>query len=431
MYILMGEDMSGEILRFFKSESGFDRLLRAMYDAYNFHGRAFGAVRLTRPSAKEEAAISEFFRRDYFNQALIRISLADFERQMQKNFDEILSGENISLGEVLKEYIGKPSERKKPSTFAMTVLGEVLPDFLNTPAEAWLKEISTQTRRVYRAWSDRFLNAPKDVTDEIRAAAAALNNVPMGEKLVPLADYFILQESAISRRVVTHHEAHQNEPKACFVNSHDELFLKALACRFGADEKEKLYLCAGLIANGAISHVTVRGVLADDAACARYENANESHVLTLENLNHLNNVSAYGKVFIIEDPLIFAAVNEQLRHEKITLVNACNSSAFLYLLKLFKNTPLYYAGNMDCKGLVFADKLYLRHKNFIPWRYSREDYECVLSEGSVVLPNEKKNLALHNEQFASLLSLLKKSGKTASSIPLLPYFIEDIRNIVQ
>lgn len=100
----IGDEMRlEEIAKIFKSNVGFERILRAMVDTYLHHRRAFVAVRLTRPSIEEEFALLEFFKRDYYDQALIRISSADFERQIQKNFSA-----EVGLGEVLSHYIGKP-----------------------------------------------------------------------------------------------------------------------------------------------------------------------------------------------------------------------------------------------------------------------------------------------------------------------------------
>ena len=89
---------------------------------------------------------------------------------------------------------------------------------------------------------------------------------------------------------------------------------------------------------------------------------------------------------------------------------------------------MYYSGNMDYNGLKFADKLYLKFgKDFKPWRYSKADYEQILTDGDVLLPDKKKEMSLHNEDFASMLSQLRKIGRTASSMPLVPVLVEDIK----
>jgi uncharacterized protein (TIGR02679 family) len=415
-----------EIVKFFKSNLGFDRVLRAMYDMFLHHGRAFGAVRLTRPSEEEEDALSEFFNRDYYNQALIRIGLADFERQIHKNFSE------VSLGIVLAEYMGKPTVERhqgniqKSGTFASAILDETV-KFAETPAELWLKEISAQTRRAYRFWAEMYLSSPEAALSLIRTVASALNDISPSAKASSLAAFS---------------EKHTGSPTALdFTATHGKLFLKALACRFkqpapvSLEDCISLHLRAGLLTCGMLSSVTVAGVLAktdgqDDAACVHYGNLNQAFVLTLENISHFTSVSAIGgKVFVVEDPQVYASVLSQLGETKCTLINLAGgySAAFMYLLKLL-NVPTYYAGNMDYKGLELADKLFSECGNFIPWRYSREDYTRVLSENSTPLPDEKKNLAMHNETLASLLSFMKKTGKTAASMPLVPLYIDDIKN---
>lgn len=414
------------ILQFFKSNPGFDRILSAMYDMYAQYGRAFGAVRLTSPTEEEETVLSKFFSRDYYNQALIRIGLADFERQMCKNFLV-----DVPLGEVLAQYVGKPLtktvsfEAKKPTPFAAEVLA-LLPKFHGTPAELWLKEVATQTRRTYRASSERFLGDPKSTIRMIRQTAEALNNINPGRALVPLAEFS---------------EKYTGSPTAFnFTGTHGSLFLRALAAKFDVpaptttDGCVFLHFRAGLLSQGMLSGVTVFGVSAD-AACAHYEGLNQSHVLTLENISGYSHAVAHGgKVFVIEEPQIFSAVLAKLGGLKCTLVCPTGgfNAALVALLQLFRDTQIYFAGGMTYKGLDFADKMYVEfEKNFVPWRYTREDYAKVIAEGGAYLTGERRGLAMHNEQLASLLSHMKKTGKTASSAILVDDYVSDIKNSVQ
>jgi uncharacterized protein (TIGR02679 family) len=404
-----------EIISFFKSSNGFDRVLRAMHDVYLHHGRAFGAVRLTRPSIEEENALSDFFKRDYYDQALIRIGLADFERQIQKNFNN----PNAALSDILEEYAGKPKSPrlaiKKTSTFASAVLNEAC-KFEGTTAEIWLKEISTQTRRIYRSLSERY-HEDSNTINMIRTVAKALNNTNKSEELIPLAEF--------SKKHTDSHTALD------FHETLGSLFLKALACKFKLplpntlDECINLHFRAGLLSCGMLSSVTVNGLF------------DTCRTLTLENLADIKTFSAHNKkAFVLEDPQVFAAVSAMLNSLKCTIIcpTGGHNAAFMYLIKKLhaENISIYYAGNMNFKGLEPADKLYLEFgKGFIPWRYSREDYAQALSQGGIPLPDDKKNLAMHNSTLASMLSLLRKTGKTASSIPLIPFYAEDIKISVQ
>ncbi|MCL2356337.1 MAG: TIGR02679 domain-containing protein [Defluviitaleaceae bacterium] len=409
-----------QIMQFFKSNLGFERVLRAMFDMYVQYGRAFGAVRLPRPSAAEESALSKFFSRDYYNQALIRIGLADFERQLCKNFLA-----DVSLGDVLARYIGKPvrSETKKPTAFAAEVFA-LSAKFRNTSAEIWLKEVAAQTRRTYRAVADYYLADQKAAIRMIRQTADALNNT--GENLVPLAEFS---------------EKYTDSPGALdFSGTHGLLFLKALACKFDvqvpstAENSVFLHYRAGILSHGMLSTVTVFGLSAD-SACAHYENLNQAHVLTLENISSFTHATAHcNKVFILEEPQIFSAVSSQLTDVKCTIICPTGgfNAALVCLLKLFSETDMYFAGGMNYKGLELADKLYVEfEKNFVPWRYTREDYAKVIAAGDSWLTGEKRGLAMHNESLASLLSHMKKTGRTSSSTPLVEDYVSDIKKIVQ
>jgi len=389
-----------------------------MHDTYSHNGRIFGAVRLTRPTESEEAALSKFFKRDYHNQALIRIGLGDFERQIQKNFPE--EGEGFRLGDFLAEYMGTPKkqleETLQKGSFASVILSELLPKFDEPPAADWLKELSRQTRREYREWTERYNIEPTPVIEMLQSVSEALNNLPQEKKPTPLAKFS---------------EKFANSPYALdFHEKHGQLFLKALAFKFKqpvptcTEDCINLHLRAGLLTCGRISSVTM------------HEIQSGTQILTLENISCLEYISAHGgKVFIFEDPLIFNAVCERLNDCRCTIINPTNgnSAAFLHLLRIFlaAGNTMHYAGNINFKSLEFADKLCVDFgKNLIPWRYSREDYEFILSQKNFILPSEKKHISLHNETLASLLSLMRKTGRTASSMPLIPHYIEDIKNIV-
>jgi uncharacterized protein (TIGR02679 family) len=426
-----------EIIRFFTQNAGFARLMDGMWDMYARHGRCFGAVRLLNPHDYEEKAISGFFKRDYYNQALIRISLAEFERQLQKVFPQA-SG----LGVLLEGYFSRPMTSNMDDgkdrirvrdSFAMHVKSVILPQYEGTEAELWLREMIAHMRRTYRQWADKFILEPDTIIEQVKTVCNALNALPNDEYLL-LSDF--------SAQVCGDSQALD------FYGSHGALFLRALARRYGVnvpnqlDESIHLYWLAGLLSNGVLNQVTVSGLVAygngdeADAACAYYDNLGEAHILTLENISRFTRVETYkNKVFIVESATVFALLSERLRTLPCTLVCAsagANAALDRLLVLCFHSgADLYYSGNMDLKGLLLGDALHLRFgKRFIPWRYEKEDYEKALSENDALLPDEKKDVALHNEDFASLLSMIRKKGKTANHLPLVGLLAEDIHTYI-
>ena len=422
-----------EIVQYLKDDSGFDRLMNGMFDLYNRYGRCFSAVRLPRPTFEEEKALSVLFKRDYYDQALIRIGLAEFERQIQKVFSY-----QGGLDTVLAAYFGRSvkaqidpvndSHRYKDA-FMRTIRDDLLPKYENTPAASWLREMLAHMRRTYRHWADQFPHEPAEVLAMVTAVCEVLNVLPQNQ-LVRLSDFAA---------------QHMGDGHALdFHSPHGPLFLRALAQRYEMpipavlDDSIRLYLRAGLLTDGVLSHVTLRGVQANDEACNFYDQLGEAHVLTLENICRLESIRAYdNKVFIVESPHVFSALCERLSGHNCTLICASEgfNSALERLLTLFTQNGcmLYYAGNMDYKGLTLADKIYLQFgKSFIPWRYGKADYELLFTTGNdYLLPDDRKDLAMHNEELASMLSLLRKKGKSASSLPLVGLLAEDIRAMLK
>jgi len=418
-----------EIIQYFKNDTGFERLMSGMFDLYNRYGRCFSAVRLSRPTKDEEKALSVFFNRDYYDQVLIRIGLAEFERQAQKVFEY-----EIGLATILEAYIGRPlTSYSEPATetirykdaFTRAIRDEVLPKFEDTPAAEWLKEILAHTRRTYRQWADLFSHEPENILSMVSVVCEAVNSLPPAGQLIRLQD-FSAQHIGDSRALDFH-------------SSLGPLFLRALAHQYQApvpavlEDSIRLYLQAGLLTDGVLSQVVVIGIQADDEVCEFYDQLGEAFVLTLENLCRIESVQAYGdKVFVVESLHVFSALCERLSGQNCTIICASNglNPALEHLLELFTQSgaAIYYAGNMDYKGLTLADKIYLRFgKRFVPWRYGKADYDLLFTGSDYLLPDDRKDLAMHNEELASLLSQLRKKGKSASSLPLVSVLAEDVR----
>ena len=422
-------DRLTEIINFLKNDNGFERLMNGMFDLYNRYGRCFSAVRLSRPSGEEEKALSEFFNRDYYDQMLIRIGLAEFERQLQKVFNY-----DAGLSAILEAYCGRQlatysepavETNRYKDAFTRTIRDEMLPKYEGTPAAYWLSEMIAHTRRTYRQWADQFTHEPDEVLSMISAVCGAVNALHKHDQLIRLSDFAA---------------RHMDSPRALdFHSPLGPLFLRALAHKYQAhvptvlEDSIRLYLQAGLLSDGVLSQVTVRGIKTGDEACMFYDQLGEAHVLTLENICRLNEASAYGdKVFVVENPHMFSALCERLSGLNCTLMCAANglNPALERLLELCtaSGATIYYSGNMDYKGLTVADKVYLRFgKLFVPWRYGKADYELLFAGNDYLLPDDRKDLAMHNEELASLLSLLRKRGKSAPSFPLVGLLAEDIR----
>jgi len=340
----------------------------------------------------------------------------------------------VGLNTILEAYFGRPitsfneptiDTSRYKDAFTRTIRDEILPKFEGTPAAAWLREMLAHMRRTYRQWADQFPHEPENVLSMISIVCEAVNALPPADQLIRLSDF-----SA----------QHLDDSKALdFHSPLGPLFLRALAHRHQAsvpsilEDSIRLYLQAGLLSDGVLSQVTVRGIDADDEACTFYDQLGEAHVLTLENICRLESARAYGeKVFVVENPHVFSALCERLSGLNCTLVCAAHglNPALEHLLKLCTQSGavIHYAGNMDYKGLTLADKVYLRFgKLFVPWRYGKADYELLFAGSDYLLPDDRKDLAMHNEELAALLSLLRKKGKSASSLPLVGLLAEDIR----
>lgn len=418
-----------DCVNYLKSDKGFTRLMEGLYDLYVRYERCFGAVRLARPTEEEEKAISDFFKRDYYNQALIRIGLADFERQVQKVFSPEIRMEPLLesyFGRSIVQRVNTPPGPKAVSAFSIYVEFEMYSRYEGTEAETWLHEVTAHVRRGYRLWADRYNTEPESVAALMTTVCEALLVLP-----APQGQTQRLTDFAAEHQMDVYGEI-------------GPLFLRALAHKYetpypsSPEEISALYYKAGLLYEGVLSAVTVRGLHAfcdesQDEVVLAYNKRNEPHILTLENLDAYTRVEAHNKrAYIIENLPVFAAVNERVRDCDGTLICGGGgiNAALLYLLDMLSasGTTLYYSGDMDYAGLCLADRLYLRYpKRFEAWRFNKSDYERVMSENDFFIPDYKKETGLHNEDLAALLSLMRKKGKTAAQSALVDDLARDIR----
>ena len=403
------------ILTYFRNK-GFSRLIANMFDIYSRYGRAYGAVNLANPTPEEEKAISAFFGRDYYNQALIRIGLAEFERQMQKQFNS-----PIKLNKLLEDYCGKPlypppqKEKLRTDEFT-TIVATLQQEYRNTIVEGWLQDCITYTRRIYKKWTEKSHTKSSEVMESFKIICRALTNLPSGKKR--LTDFS--KEITGSSRTLE------------FYGEEGDLFIRALAFICGKtvpavpEEAIGIYYQCGLLYHGLLSQVMATGI------------KHQPTLITLEGLSNTTKVEANSqRVFVIQDPLVYSSVVERLKHDsKYTIICpiSTDDTAFLELLKLCAASKytIYFAGNIDYSGLAYADMLYTKfEKNFKAWRYSKADYELIINAKNYLLPDKKKELAFHNDDLASMLSHLLKTGKSGASMPLVPLLVQDIINSVQ
>ncbi|MCL2373482.1 MAG: TIGR02679 domain-containing protein [Defluviitaleaceae bacterium] len=413
-------------INFFKKNAGFSRLLSGMFDVYVHYGRLYGAVVLEKPSREEEAALSEFFKRDYYDQAQIRISLAEFDRQLQR-----MSLSAVTLEDLLRELRGKIPKvvaHVPPATTAQAALeAKFFPQYTGSRAQPWLQDILRDMRRHHRPLAELYRANPQEAIDMLMKVANGVNMIEEGS-----ARKIYMRE--FSRKVLGVPYGFGAGEK------YGALFASALAYYFSdVDDYSRLYVSAGILHQGVLSHVMARGLAAinhggkENMPLKAYRKTNETCVLTLENLCELAAVStANGVAYVIEDPQVYASVTESVDIED-TIICPGNaiSPAFEVLLTMLNDAgvTVFYAGRFEYRSLAFADMVAkIFGKRFRTWRYSKADYNMVMESGVYFMPEKGDPEPLHHEDLASILSAMMKTGKTGSSVSLAPLLIEDIKD---
>ncbi|MFF2533770.1 TIGR02679 domain-containing protein [Brevibacillus sp. NPDC058079] len=136
------------------------------------------------------------------------------------------------------------------------------------------------------------------------------------------------------------------------------------------------------------------------------------------------------KVFILENSGVYSGLMDELKDNLVPLVcthGEFKLSGILLVERLVESDcEIYYAGDLDVKGLQMAYRLkkkYSKHIHY--WRMNKADYEHAVSDTSLLnKPHLLETIA--DEELNDLVKELQISGKAGFQEKLIPFYLEDI-----
>lgn len=390
-------------LEYFQKEKGFARGLNQLTEAYNKGSNLqfFGSINIVLPTTEEGQAWSEFFGKNYSGQVTLRISLAEFKRR----FNTLFPADDINS--IIKAYTSDSTQNYGNISEDIELI--LLPKYSNTYGMSWLNSIINRKGRQYSSILAFYKKNKTGTINMLAKTTDILNSLDAG----------YIHIDTLSKKFLS---------KSCeldFGTDHGNLLLTALAyyhnqkAPSNGHDAALLYLKVGIIAEDSTCLVATKGLVSP-----------EVEFLTLAQVNRIN-CPEVKNVYVVEETQAFDKVRRQVKLKNGILLSPINShnSAFLYLVDKLaqKGAVIYYSGIFDYNALAFADKLSeIYHKQFVPWRYSKEDYWLAAASSNEFLKDGKKELAMKNETLASVLSQMRKKGVKAGLLPLVPSLVSDI-----
>jgi len=390
-------------LEYFQKEKAFERGLKLLAEIYD-NGRkqpGLGSIKIHMPTKEEGRVWSEFFGKNYTNQKILRIGLGEFSRR----FSTVFPTDDISA--LMETYA--PTSMYEYASLNDAIELALLPKYVNTYADSWLESLCSRKGNQYHSIFKFYLKDRVGTINMLDKTAKILRS--LSADLFPID---ILSQKFFSAPCMLD-----------FGTEYGDLLLAALSHYHeqripdNRHDATLLYLKAGIIAEDSTYLVATKGLVSPKV-----------DFLTLRQVCRLK-CSEIKNVYVIEDTRAFDKVHRLVNLKKGVLLSPINSHnpAFLHLVdKLIQNGAIiYYSGMFDYAPLTRADKLCETHgKQLIPWRYSKEDYELATATDTEFLRDRKREISMKNESLALVLSQMRKKGKKAGLLPLVPSLVSDI-----
>ena len=435
------EDGLQECVKYFKDNSGFDRVLLEIKAKYISLGKVGGIVKINNLTLEEKETLSGYLKGNYYKDSA-SVSLIRFENALKNT-----PFEDLNLPQILEEYFDKEIISKKEK---LTTYEEDKEDFFNdilnnhkcnnesyneTIGKRWLEETIHSRTGAYRIISRKYDLDHIKLRKDLNITMRGIENLPiLSNKVERLA----LFASRISKN-----------PHAFDENMDSGKFFLYGICHIldseypgNSEETAEALFKVGLIKDEVSNFTISAGLLAykDEDPHPGWEgfhNASEPLHISLWNLSKVDKViSNKDKVFIFENPTVFSEVLYREYIERPSLIctyGQVKLAALVLMDKLVKNgAHLYYSGDFDPEGLAIGDKLKSRYKeNLTLWRYSVEDYNKSISKKKISQARINKLKSLKDKTLINTGRIIEENKYAGYQENIVGDLIQDIENLME
>ncbi|MBC7765040.1 MAG: TIGR02679 family protein [Hyphomonadaceae bacterium] len=373
-----------ECVQYFKGNKAFCRLFVKLKEKFSSLGHVGGNVILNSLTLEEKEAIGGLLRKDFSKQKSASVSMLSIQNALDHS-----KFRGVLLPDILNEYFEQAivpnKDIKQRYLHNRTAYFErIIEKYKGTSASEWLAAVMKSKSNAFPIIMALYERNSVSVLQAVENVCHAINHLPSmrGSK----------------RRLPVFATEMTKDPHAFDVVSPcGKIFLHALTFAFkvefpnSAEKRATLYYMGGILLDEVSSFVLCKGLQAytNNGVHLGWEgfyHANEAMIVTLANMGAVTRVaSAQQKIFVVENPAVFAAILDKTEGHAISLVctNGQLKIAALVLLDLLVQggSVLYYSGDFDPEGLQIANKLANRYREKCKlWRFSKEDYLSAISE---------------------------------------------------
>ena len=416
----MDEKTLDEAVEYFKSNHGFDRMIKKMKEKYiSFERELPGTITIDNPSNEEKEALSGFMKKDYRKNKSILVNLKKF----QKRLDETrFSG--VSIKEILEKYYGREiisnkEQKKRDITNFEQFINEIKTQCKCRKTVDTIDKILSKNADILRIIKKEFSKDKENLRRELKKAINALENLPDEKISLPVfaarvnADPHSLDRNSLAGRIFLKLLVMKDDLedlKQEHISYTEEIAEIYYINNILIDEMSNMVLQRNLV--GYIKNIVNEGWQA-------FSKCHEAIQVTLYNLSKIDEIKASkNKCLVVENPGVFANILQDETLKDIPIVctyGQVKLAGIILLEKLVKsNVKLFYSGDIDPEGMQIADKLKQRFKENISLiGFEKETYLHNMSNVSLNDTRLKKLDSLKDRDLIELSILLKQYKKSA------------------
>lgn len=431
---------------YFRSRSGFRRLLDGLVEKYLRLGRIAGVIVLENISPEERQTLEGFFRRRLpgtdlrFSTDLFRQALAQTRFGLLDPLDLLAAWHGEAL-------ITRTEQRENAEQKRQKLLQQLMAEHPAPVCQEWLKAIldkNPKTRQVQRNLAGGY--------DFMAVALKALANLPQNYQRLPIFARKICGDPhgldmdrstgklfLEGLRFLWDHRDEDDcviHEEKTVVSATEELNELLYHFKLLRDDLLNLATCFGLIAYEGTQEILYWKMAAVTGAplnvpLREIVRVTEFYPCPVSESSSRLEHRGYD-VFIVENSSIFSALLDECASNKLQLVclhGQFKLASWALLDRLAQSGAVfYYSGDFDPEGLQMADKLIRRYPERAHlWRMTEADY--LQAAPSVPLREDRiaKLKSITGPELGTLAKVIADKGLTAYQEGILAWLIEDIK----
>ena len=367
---------SKQLAEYFKSNSGYTRLLKGIKNKYINLGEIKGNVIINNPSELERQVFSGLMKKDYSKNKSISINLKVLTKRLE---DTKFQG--ADLKDTINEYFKEEKKKKKEKNESYEIEIEkffetILDDNTNTKIYKYLQEIISSKNETYNKLKKYYNKDKEELKKALLNVCKGINNLPNEKIRIPVFASDItgnphgFDRNTICGKIFIMLLCYIENMK--IPRNTEELLEVYYNHNLLIDDVSNMVLCKNIKGykkeesmheqsdNKYIKHMGLESF-------SEYDEPIYLNLYNLSNIAFLEENYKYNEVVVMENPAVFMEVAEKTKNRDFPIVCTYGqvklSGLILLDMLVRQNYKIYYSGDIDPEGIQIADKLKSRYND--------------------------------------------------------------------